>query len=521
MRVIRVSKRWVILGVLAIAILIACGVLGYALFEKVAGQVRGRSADPDMPAAWRAASGDGFAMYAPPGGLKVSDRTIKIGSDHRAGRRYDASGSLQHDLITVSMTHCTVGNTANKYSKHADLLHGFDPFSGDAREIGDRTVDGRDGKEFLKDRIAGQEYTWVAKVGDRVYFLRFEIASAPMDQVLVKRIREAWLRSVTIAYPADATSDSDADTAAWVTWKKAGCSVEIPKGTPTEQTEIHSLTEARDGRSFALDDDRCHYRICYHDGPVEKRGDPAAHVESLLRLGGGHKVVSSEEFVLGGKVATRWELKGFFGGPGYGVTVRSGDRLFSFFCTVETGIYMVPDPIHQARAERFLGSIKIDYDPKTFDPLADEPPWISVGKGGGYTVLMPAIAPAAPHGAGFGREAFAGKGYRCQKDNLVYEAYTYDLPPEKTLDALVTAHFNAVETIDGPTASRMDGKEATDYRVQDAFKRSIFVRAAQVGKRTIVLIVSPPVGFEKVLEADLLARKVRFFESFRFEADTK
>ncbi len=200
------------LGIALPCLLACCGGLGYVFRQRIADTVSGRggpSDDPDIPRDWRRVKGDGFIMYAPAAERAPHEHTISVGEQRRLCREYRHVYFPGHGIVTVTLVHSTLGDSLLKRSSHAELLEGMFVFSREARELGDRSVGGRDGKEYRKDTIVGREYYWVGKVGDRAYGLGFEWFGGAMDDPRVQRLREAWLRSVSISYPANASSDSD------------------------------------------------------------------------------------------------------------------------------------------------------------------------------------------------------------------------------------------------------------------------------------------------------------------------
>ncbi len=206
--------KWLLLiaGLTLPGLIVSCAGLGYVFRQRIADTVSGRggpSDDPEIPTDWRRVKGDGFTMYAPEAARKPHDHPM-WGEGIRSCREYRHVDMARSGITTMTVVHATLGDSLLKRSSHADLLEQMFVFTRDARELGDRSIGGRDGKEYLRVTHGGQEYFWVGKVGDRVYGLHFESFGGYLDPAVNRRFCDAWLRSVAITYPSDASSEPDA-----------------------------------------------------------------------------------------------------------------------------------------------------------------------------------------------------------------------------------------------------------------------------------------------------------------------
>lgn len=505
----RVFLWLVLISAVLFLTLMAGGALGYIFRERVADIVTGRggpSSDPEIPRHWRRAKGDGFTMYVPPEVPKLqTEERLRVGMDYHTGRSYRYSDRGELDSYRIAVVVCTLGNDLLNRLNHAGLLASAFSAMDKYREIGDRSIGGHAGKEFSQDQF-GEAYYWIGKVGDRVYAFQFQCTSGQQDRAVTARLREAWLRGVTIDYPADATSESDPTAGeAWATVQKDGFSVDMPKNAKDDQDPF----ARRVVRKHTANDNRCKYVAGYSESTVQEL------------LGPGSKFQSSDDMKIDGKPAKKWTFKSFFDGPAYAVTIRTGNRIYAFSCTVPDGIHQTADPIHDARAERFFNSIKIQYDPKNTDLLAHEPPWVLLVKNAGFSISAPEEGTAAPHRLGFAKDAVDGIGYKCEKDAIVYEAYQYKLPLSRPNDTDLqifliggTTKLEAFKVI-------VDGREVSDYRSQDLFQRSFFVRVIRADDRVFVLKLAVKFVAKKISESELEARKAKFFDSFRIDTDKK
>ena len=176
-----------------------------------------------------------------------------------------------------------------------------------------------------------------------------------------------------------------------------------------------------------------------------------------------------------------------------------------------------PDPTYEARSEKFFKSIKIAFDPKKYDPFADEPAWTPMAKTVGFTAQAPKGTSVAEHRIGFGKDENKGTEYKCEDDGVVYQTYAYDLPAGKSVDHVVTGHLNRQPISDGPTSLTVDGYAAEELTYQDFFKQPIVMRSLKVGNRAIVAKVSKKFG-GKISDMEFAARKAKFFANFHIGA---
>ena len=514
----RVFLWLVLISAVLFLTLLTGGALGYIFRERVADVVTGRggpSSDPEIPRHWRRAKGDGFTMYVPSEvPRRQPDERLQVGMDFHTSRSYRYSDRGELDSYQIAVVVCTLGNDLLNRLSHAELLASAFSAMDKHREIGDRSIGGHAGKEFSQDQF-GEVYFWIGKVGDRVYAFQFLCTGGQQDRAVTARLRGAWLRSVTIDYLADAASESDTATVeAWAMVQKDGFSVDMPKNAKDDEDPF----ARRVVRKHTARDNRCKYVAGYSewtDGGL----DTAAFVQE--RLGHGAKFQSSVDIKIDGRPAKKWTFKDFFDGPAYAVTIRTGNRIYAFSCTVPDGIHRTADPVHDARAERFFNSIKIQYDPKNTDLLAHEPAWVPLVKNAGFSISAPEEGTAAPHRLGFAKDAIDGMGYKCEKDAIVYEAYQYKLPLSRPDDTDLQIFLIGGTTKPVAPKAIVDGREVSDYRSQDLFQRSFFVRVIRADDRVFVLKLAVKFVAKKISESELEARKAKFFDSFRIDADKK
>ena len=279
---------------------------------------------------------------------------------------------------------------------------------------------------------------------------------------------------------------------------------------------INSNNASYNGRKYWTEDTSCLYTAFYHDIPADAGVDLEKLLAPLLPF--PHSMKSSEGTKVDDKPATKWILKHSHGGPGYGVSVRAGFRVFTFFCTSKLGIHSRQDATHEARAEKFFQSIKIAFDPQKADLLADEPEWAAMAKTVGFSALAPKGTSVADHRVGFARDEIRGTEFKSEDDGALYQVFSYDLPAGKTIDKVVTEHLNRQPITQGPKAITIDGYAAEELTYQDIFKLPIAMRSVKVGNRAIVAKVAKRFGGGKLSDMEFDARKAKFFANFHVGA---
>jgi len=524
------------LGALALVLVIGCGGFGWWLMKPTADSAAttptdgSGGGDPAKPKNWRPiAGGDGFSMDTPDGDATKTDAKVSTGQQTLDAKKYvkkDADSTIQ-----VAAVHCDLKGDALRRFDAPEMMSAMFVMprliSKGSRYIGDREV-----QEFVLERGVNHDFLWVGRVADRAYGFHFHWENP--EPAGAADLKEAFFRSLNVSYvgvepfepqpwnpggnPGNPNPRPDPARPIpieqpWVALEnKSGISVDVPKGIQTEKVYFDINSKSYSGRKYWVEDAQCQYAIYYHDVPDETGVTSTQILTPLLPF--PHGLNTTADVKVDGKAATKFTLRHFHGGPGYAQSVRSGYRVFTFLCTSKQGLHMKPDPTHEERADKFFKSIKLAFDPKKNDPLADEPAWAAMAKTVGFTAIAPKGTNVADHSVGFARDTVAGKEYKSEDEAMAFLVYTYDLPPGGSIDKIVTEHIARNKISDGPKPITIDGYGAEELTFLDVFKLPYVIRSVKVGNRAIVLKVSKRFGGGKVSDMEYEAKKAKFFGGF-------
>jgi len=512
------------LGVVAVLLIAGCGGIGWVIYDQTKTETasttpNGGGNDPAKPKNWKAITiGDGFAMDTPDGGISKSDAKISFGTESLDAKKYvkrDNDSSIQ-----ITALHCDLkGKALGQYNAKAMMLEMFalPNIAGSdrgARYIGDLKAD-----EFVINIGSNRNHMWIAKLGDRVYGFQFHWENP--EPANVNDVKDAFFRSLVVTHvgvetvapnPFEPGTTPKPIETPWVALKnKSGFAAQAPPATSPSEKIYYDLKQKNfHGRRFTAEDPSCYYYAMFHDLPESEGIDLLEVLKSQYQF--LFAVQAADDAKLDGKTATRWNLTQ--GVPGYGYSVRVGFRVFTFLVTSKIGTQFRADATFAERAELFMKSIKINFDPKKVDLLADDPAWSAMAKTTGFTALAPKGTAVTDARIGFGKDEIKGTEYKSQDDNVNYQIFAYDLPPGKTIDKIVTEQLNRQPITDGPTAMTIDGYGAEELTYRDYSKNPTVMRSVKVGNRAIIAKVSKQ-GFGKMSDMEFEARRAKFFANFR------
>ena len=519
------------LGLAAVAVLlvVGCGGLGYVFFGKTKTDTAATTPDggggdnPSKPKHWKAIGvGDGFAMDTPNGDVTKNDAKVQFGKDALDAKKYVKKDN--GSTIQIAAVHCDLkGDSLRLYSPTTMVSEMFALPSSAVIDRGPRYIGDREAREFSVDRGGGHDSLWIAKVGDRVYGFQFHWENP--EPASVRDIKEAFFRTLAIHYGGAEPFDPPPWNPGanpqilgpvpieqpWVPLtNNAGFTAEAPKGVKTEKFYTDFYPKTYHGHKYLTEDPQCHYAAIYQDVPADEKIDLEKLVQPLLPF--AHTIQSSAETKLDGKPATKWTIRHIHGGPGHGVSVRVGFRVFTFLCTSKIGLHAKSDPTHEERTEKFFSSIRIKFDPKTYAPFADEPAWAAMAKTNGFTAQVPNGTSVSDHRVGFARDEIKGTEYKSEDDGMSFQVFAYDLPLDKSIDKLVTEHVQRLPIASGSVSITIDGYSAEELTLKDHSKLPVVIRSVKVGGRAYIVKVARRYG--KLSDMEFDARKAKFFTSF-------
>lgn len=308
-------------------------------------------------------------------------------------------------------------------------------------------------------------------------------------------------------------------------WKavenKGGFTAEAPGGVAKEKQTVELENKVlASGTKYTASDEACNYWLFHHDIPADRDDLMEKIARKLVHDVFPHEVNNSEAGKLDGKEATKWTIRHFHGGLSTGYSVKLGFRVFTFFVTSKQGIYQLNgDPTLVEREKKFFAAIKLPFDPKTFDPYADEGKWVAMVKTNGFGVLVPKNATELkdkPVGFGVVAELVQGKEYVTSVDGISYTVTVHTATPKLSADKIAAEIRGRENVRTGPDKVKVNGLTFDSYELTHFFGHPILFRATAVGNTVYTLRVVRSEAFGKqVGEKEFADKAAKFLESFR------
>lgn len=450
-------------------------------------------------------------------------------------------GGDQNDAIKVTVLELALpANTSATTAAFVASAFGL-PEAALKKDPNGRLVNGHPGVEYTATADGFQTAVLTVGVGGNAFLFRYQWKP---NTPTADEKRDNFLASVSILLEADGPpvvrdpfGRPDPKVAKpiprpWVALEnKDGFAVELPPGAKREKhtLELDNRGGLVSGGKWTADDGDVAYHVFVHDlGPDQLDVDTRRLAGPLVHAVFPHEVNGQEEAKVDGKAATRWNIRHFHGGMTHGVSVKVGYRVFTLFCTSKQGIYGGADATMIEREDKFLNSIKVTFDPKTFNPYADDPEWVPMAKAIGFTALIPkqssSVSDFKPF---FFPEAPAGKEWKAEIDGITYQVFAVDFTPnpavkrnqltDKSPADLVKWFTDREKIVEGPDVKARLGNLNAEGYVLNAFgDRHTPVRFVTAGRVVYAAKVSKSDAFDKrVGDKEYADKTARFFNSFR------
>jgi hypothetical protein len=322
-------------------------------------------------------------------------------------------------------------------------------------------------------------------------------------------------------FPADEPKKPKPVEKPWeVTETKSGFSVLAPaafRGAKPEPFLVEPQQGVRvSGRKYSVEDDQFLYLAVYFDLPKDYDADLRKLLVNPV-VPHFNTPAEGEATKVDGKDGVKLDIKQAHGLMQRGLAVKLGYRQFCF-AVFAKDVFHKDDATLQERTDKFLGSVKLAFDPKTTDPYADEPKWVPLAKAVGFGVLVPKNATVVnDKQVGFGvvAELVTGKEYVTDVDGISYTVTVHPVTPKLPAQK-VADEIRGRDGVLNNEQVKVNGVTFEHYELKHFFGHPVLFRATAVGNAVFTLKVVRSEAFGKqVGDKEFADKAAKFLNSFR------
>ncbi len=480
----------------------------------------GRNNPAAMPAGWDTVTGDRFTFHAPQANLKqeplaAKGMTGQVWMSKELGSGVECAGAYLDR------------KAGDKPGSLLDITRDAFTVAG-GKVAGNRAINGRSCTEFQFDGGKSSR-VWAHVTQDRLFLFRF---TGDLRNPAVGEKRDHFMANIKVTHPIGVVDPIDVGPGpggpnpppetpetpfeAVPTLAEDGFTVEMPGGSDVKgESQANVLTVDRKYRvrpkKFEAKDGPYTFQLTYYDLADEADYDAAQFLTPLLPF--PWKAKLDEESPVGGHPGQRWTIRhGTFQGPAPAATVRVGFRVFTLL-TTKGGIHKEPDPELDARAKKFIDSLKVSFDPATAPTEAKDPAWVEMPRTNGFTATAPRGTEIRDYRRGFRDTEVLGKQYTAEDDQVKCVVTMAQCGPQVDPATAMLDISGRDKIIDGPKKITHNGLTGEEF-TQGGFSGEVRARVRTfVNGNAVAVLRVEAKGNQS--DREVLLKTRAFFNSFK------